>query len=250
MRFSSRHAFVLSSNIKYPDQIPGLWAWWAQEGVQLDGTNNYVENWFDLGDKHIDLVPASPSTRFLWDYYSPRQLWLPRGGTGLYMHYTGSLRPAIGNTPRTVLAALFGVVNEGDAYAHVFHYGADQTREAYGLCTNTHTGHTGGFTGPGNHYWNDGMGAAQSPPTSMVVVTHYDGTRDIVRVNGQTLATKTVSLNTQQGVLRLGSRVGAPFEYYRGFYAEVIVYGHVAGRPTLGDIMAVENYLNQRWRIY
>lgn len=232
---------------KSPDEVTGLWQWLKSDaGITKDGSN-FVSSWADQSGGARDMTQATVGIKPKWVDGASYNTLLPviRFDGDDYMN-GGAIGPAGGTDPRCIMACVSSVAPEGSGYNHLLHYGTDQAGQAYGLTTLSYASHTGGLTGPGNHYWNAGMAGSAACPTSVAVLTvYFDGTTDKLRVNGSQVASSTPTINTVTNVhYRIGGRVGTVGEYLSSDLCEVLVY---APAPSLADIQALEAYLTDRW---
>ena len=232
---------------KSPDAVTGLWQWLkADAGITKDGSNN-VSAWADQSGGGRNMTQATGANQPLWVDGGAFNGLLPAldfDGDD-YMD-GGAIGPASAANARCIIVCIANVGFAGSGYNHVVHYGTDQSGQAYGITSRSYASHTGGTTGPGNHYWGAGMAGSASCPTSVAILSvYFDGTTDRLRVNGSQVVTSTPTINTVTNVhYRIGGRVGAVDEYFNGYLCEVAVFNVV---PPLSDIEGVEAYLRQRW---
>lgn len=227
---------------KNPATVPNLWAWWdATTGVTVDG-NGRVAQWNDQSGNSRHLAQLLPTNRPYYEITNGRHNVRFDGS-----HYldAGIIGPASGAAGRCIIAVVSDVVPTGNGYNHVVHYGSANTRQAYGLTTRAYTAQTGGYAGPGNHYWNDGMADAIPLNASLHVLTiYYDGSIDHLRIDGGEVVNKAVTLDTIiSAPFYVGTRV-VPDESFVGRLHELIVYSAV---PSSLDIQGVERYLRLKW---
>ena len=159
-------------------------------------------------------------------------------GSGMITDYV----PPAGAAPRGFFAVTSDVIVNGHPIEHVFHYGAMNTRQAYGLTFSL------SFTPDvGNHYWADALSSGVAPSSGgSVLVAAYDGADDRILIDGVEVARRTVALNTGTVFpLYIASRIGGG-ETSMCRLSEFVA---MASDPSDEDVAAFMAYATARYGI-
>lgn len=138
-----------------PTEIAGLELWLdAADSSTITTTSvGRVSQWSDKSGKDKHATQATDGSRPM--YVSSVTNGLP----GIHfdsMFLNTACVPATGANPRTLIAVVANIGQNGINYEHVLHYGASQGNQAFGICSRV----SGTYVW-GNHYWGLGAGSTR-----------------------------------------------------------------------------------------
>lgn len=160
-------------------------------------------------------------------------------GTNDYMGT--SFIPPTGANPRTIFTVTSNHSTTGTG-RWVYAYGLSPNNTMYGLMNVISS--TAYFA---NDYWNSNLTSSYtSSGTTPIISQVYNGTTDLMYANGTQVGTKTQTLATASGSLRLGARADTVTAYGGFDMAEMLVFDSAL---TATQRQMVETYLYRKYNI-
>lgn len=207
-------------------------AWWSAQAGYKDAGSGAVSKWYDLGPNYEDVVQATAGARPTWtaNVQNGRAALVVDGGD----FFTGKQFSASLPQPNTI----FLVVQQNN-YATQMYVGAyarSYRHQIYYDLGGSMYLYAGGF-----------LGKAGDVRATGILVAVFSTDLSKLSLNGGAFTTGNTGSQNMSGITIFADETESNKMHANGFFCEIIVCsGHLS--PNI--IIAVQNYLNNKWHCY
>lgn len=196
--------------------------------IEIGGESDPLVS-FDLDEEDSRLTPTGTVTYETIDGHI-----MARFNGSSYLTYNGSIDLPLGNSPRTIMAWVYADSTVNTSARIVFGYGLWDVGRNYCISTSNGKQFNLGMAHYGGAY--DFFPGISGDIRLLHIAATYNGSKELLYVNGELYATKDVILDTKLSDLCIGSSGSDHNRYFTGCVGKAKLFDYVLSAKNIKDI--------------